>query len=57
MSALDELLKDVTAGDPITGIKWTRKTLRKITRELRRQGYEVQRETVHRLLLESGYRL
>ena len=57
MSALDDLLKDVTAGDPITGIKWTRKTLRKITRELRRQGYEVQRETVHRLLLESGYRL
>ena len=57
MSALDELLKDATAGDPITGIKWTRKTVRKITRELRRQGYEVERVTVHRLLLESGYRL
>ena len=57
MSALNELLKDVTAGDPITGIKWTRKTLRKITCELRRQGYEVQRDTVRRLLFKLGYRL
>jgi len=26
LKALDELLKDATAGDPITGLKWTRKT-------------------------------
>lgn len=57
MDALDELLKDVTAGDPISGIKWTRKTLSKITREIRRKGYDVQRDTVGRLLKALGYRL
>ncbi len=51
------MLKDATAGDPITGIKWTRKTLHKITDELRRKGYKVQRGTVRRLLFKLGYRL
>jgi len=30
---LDELLRDATAGDPISGLKWTRKTVRALTRQ------------------------
>ncbi len=52
---LDELLRDATAGDPISGLKWTRKTLRDVCRELGRRGYPMSPETVRRLLAERGY--
>jgi hypothetical protein len=46
-----------TAGDPITGLKWTRKTTEKISRELLSAGLSVSRNTVGRLLKEQNYRL
>jgi hypothetical protein len=55
LKALDELVRDATAGDPITGIKWTRKTVRELSRELARRGSRVSHETVRRLLSEGGY--
>lgn len=55
MNDLDELLQDATAGDPITGLKWTKKTSRTISRELNRQGYEVGEDTVRRLLKKRRY--
>jgi hypothetical protein len=51
------LLADATAGDPVTGLKWTRKTSAKISRELKRRGYRVGPDTVRRLLRGLGYRL
>lgn len=51
------MLKDTTAGDPITGVKWTRKTVRRLTGALRRKQFKVKRETVRRLLIKLGYRL
>ncbi len=39
-----------TAGDPITGVKWTHKTTAKIATELRRLGIHVGKSTVGRLL-------
>jgi hypothetical protein len=54
---LEELLQDATAGDPITGLKWTRKTVRALTRQLRRRGFRVGRETVRRLLRDLRYTL
>ncbi len=54
---LDQLLKDSTAGDPITGIKWTRKTIRQLSRELRRKGIRIGRNTVRRLLKGQRYAL
>lgn len=39
-----------TAGDPVTGLKWTRKTTRKIAEELKRFGIGVSKNTVGRLL-------
>lgn len=39
----------------MTGLKWTRRTVRELTRYLRRQGFEVGRETVRRLLVMLKY--
>jgi hypothetical protein len=53
--ALDKLLKDATAGDPITGLKWTRKTCRKLAKELKRKGFQVEHSTIPRLVRLLGY--
>lgn len=49
-------MRDATAGDPITGLKWTRKTLRKLARRLRGR-FKVGRSTVARLLRLKRYAL
>ena len=46
-----------TAGDPISGLKWTRKTTDKIARQLKRLGIAVSRSTVGRLLRQMRYSL
>jgi hypothetical protein len=46
-----------TAGDPISGLRWTRRTTGKIADELRSSGIRVSPETVARLLKEMGYSL
>ena len=46
-----------TAGDPLTGLKWTRRTTAKIARELAATGISVSPKTVGRLLKELGYSL
>jgi len=51
------LLQDATAGDPITGLKWTRKTLRALQRALRRKGFNISIATIGRLLQQQGYAL
>lgn len=51
------MLEDATAGDPIRGTKWTRKTLRRLVAELRRKRFKVSHETVRRLLRGLGYSL
>lgn len=45
------------AGDPMTGLKWTRKTTDKVSRELQRAGIVVGARTVARLLTALDYRL
>ena len=57
MKALDKILQDATAGDPITGVKWTRKTSRSLARELRRKGFQVGHNTVRRLAEDLNYTL
>ena len=51
------MLQDTTAGDPIRGTKWTRKTLHRLAEELRHQKFTVGHETVRRLLKKQGYSL
>jgi len=57
IAAIEELMKHDTAGDPISGIKWSRRTTRKISRELRRLGIRVGPRTVARLLKQLRYSL
>jgi Rhodopirellula transposase DDE domain len=49
------LLQDACAGDPMTGLKWTRKTLRALQRELKRKGFKVAIATIRRLLRKLRY--
>lgn len=51
------MLQDATAGDPIRGTKWMRKTLRKLVEELRDKKFSIGRGTVRRLLKKLGYSL
>ena len=46
-----------TAGDPMTGLKWTRRTTARIAAELRSLGIEVCPRTVARLLGTMGFAL
>jgi hypothetical protein len=57
IAAIQRLLKDDTAGDPISGIKWTHKTTGKISRQLRRMGIQVSANTVARLLKTMDFAL
>ena len=50
-------MRDATAGDPITGLKWTHKSLRAVARELTRTGYPISAPTVGRLLAARHYAL
>jgi hypothetical protein len=57
ISRIQTFLEIDTAGDPITGLKWTRKTTRKISKELGKAGIAVSHTTVARLLRNLKYRL
>lgn len=46
-----------TAGDPMTGLKWTRRTTAKIARELQALGIVVSDRTVAKLLKQMDYSL
>ena len=50
-------MKYETAGEPIGGLKWTRKTTKKIASALGKHGIEVSRNTVGRLLKQLDFRL
>jgi hypothetical protein len=50
-------MKHETAGDPISGLKWTRRTTGKIAEHLGDVGINVSPNTVARLLKDLGYSL
>lgn len=47
---LKNLMKDEVGGDPISGVRWTRRSTRNLAREMARQGHPISRGTVGRLL-------
>ena len=57
MDAIKKLLEHETAGDPMSGLKWTRKTTQKIADELKSLGIDVGRTTVGKLLKKMKYSL
>ena len=46
-----------TAGDPVSGCKWTRKTTAKIAQQLKRLGIRISANTVGRLLKQMNFSL
>jgi hypothetical protein len=50
-------MKHETAGDPMTGLKWTRRTTAKVAAELHSLGIEVSDRTVARLLKQMDFSL
>ena len=50
-------MHEATAGDPISGLKWTHKSLRALEGELWQRGYRVSAPTIGRLLKLRSYSL
>jgi hypothetical protein len=50
-------MEEDTAGDPVTGCKWTHKTTQNVAQALQSNGIQVSANTVARLMHEMGYSL
>lgn len=57
IACIAELMEHDTAGDPMTGLKWTRRTTAKVAAELKRLGIHVSDRTVAKLLKQMGFAL
>ena len=57
IARIEELMKHDTAGDPITGLKWTCRTTAKIAAELSSLGITVSDRTVAKLLRKMRFSL
>jgi hypothetical protein len=55
--ALEKLVEPVTRGDPESPLRWTCKSVRVLSRELKTQGYEASHNGVALLLNDMGYSL
>ena len=54
---LKKLMEDETAGDPATGLKWTKKTTQKISDEFESIGIKISKNTVGKMLKELDFSL
>jgi hypothetical protein len=54
---LEKLLEPVTRGDPESPLRWTCKSVRRLAKELGRQGHVISYPVVAELLRELGYSL
>jgi hypothetical protein len=54
---LEKLVEPVTRGDPESPLRWTSKSLRRLSAELGKQGYPASHTLVSHLLHEAGYSL
>lgn len=57
MADLDGLVEPTARGDPESPLRWTCKSVRKLTQQLRAMGHSVSHGTVAELLREAGYSL
>jgi len=55
--ALERIMEESTAGDPMSTLKWTTKSTRSLATELERRGHSVCYVTVARCLHQMGYSL
>jgi hypothetical protein len=56
-AALEDLVTDETAGDPMSEQKWVRSSLRRLSKRLKDQGHQACTHTVARLLRKMGFSL
>jgi len=56
-SKLDSLLEPALRGEPESSLLWTSKSLRKLSEELKKEGYNVSHKLVGELLKEKGFSL
>ncbi len=54
---LEALIEPTSRGDPISPLRWTTKSVRRLASELERQGHQVSYRIVGELLHELGYSL
>jgi len=57
LKSLDDLVEPTSRGDPMSPLRWTCKTTRKLESELRSQGFQISHTKVGHLLRELGYSL
>lgn len=55
--ALERIMAESTAGDPMSLLRWTSKSTERIAQDLTRQGHPTSADTVARRLLELDYSL
>jgi hypothetical protein len=54
-AVLEKMLADEVAGDPMSGKRWVRSSLKHLSKSLKARGYEVSSHVVARLLRKLGY--
>lgn len=57
LPVLESLVAPLTRGDPMRPLRWTCKSVRRLAKELKVEGYDVSHATVAELLGELGYSL
>lgn len=55
--ALNEIMEENTAGDPMSPLKWTNKSLVRIEEEIKRRSHSISYRTIGRRLKKMGYSL
>ena len=54
---IEQILSETTAGDPMSSLKWTCKSVRNIAEQLTKEGHDVSYRTIHRILVDMDYSL
>jgi len=57
VGALDAMVEPTAKGDPMSPLRWTTKSTRRLAEVLVAQGFTVSHTQVHKLLREQGFRL
>ena len=57
LRALEGLVAETTAGDPMSALRWTVKSSRTLAKELKKKGHEVSHATIGRMLNDLDYTL
>ena len=54
---IEKILNETTSGDPMSLMKWTSKSVRKMEEQLSSIGHNISYRTIHRVLQDMGYSL